>query len=273
MRKILFGFCLFAFMFSYSQGIKFTYDYKLKLGDSITSQNVELYNENGNSYFYSVAKYKTDSILNDREKKMESSGIKMNFKNLPNDEIVYFLKKQNSLGQVDFFSNEFETNLKYSEENKFDWTLDNDEEKEILNYSVKKATINKYGKTFIAWYCPDIPINDGPYKFYGLPGLIFEIYDVKFNHHFKLIGIEKVEVDTSLLFRKQKFIEVDKKEYFEFRNQYKKDPFQKIKSLIASTGISEVTGSSGNTINMTKIIAEREKKVIEKYKKDNQIEQ
>ncbi|NRS93908.1 GLPGLI family protein [Frigoriflavimonas asaccharolytica] len=273
MRKILLGINLFVFMFSYSQGIKFTYDYKLKLGDSITSQNVELYNENGKSYFYSDAKYKTDSILNDREKKMELTGNKMNFKNLPNDELVYFLEKQNSTGQVDFFSNEFEKNLKYSEENKFDWILDDDGGKKILNYTVKKATIKKYGKTFIAWYCPDIPINDGPYKFYGLPGLIFEIYDIKFNHHFTLIGIEKGNIDINLLFRKQKFIEVDKKKYSDFRNQYKKDPFQKIKSLIASTGISEVIGSSGNNINMTKIIAEREKKVIEKYKKDNQIEQ
>lgn len=145
-------------------------------------------------------------------------------------------------------------------------------QKKYLNYTLKKATINKYGKDFIAWYCPEIPINDGPYKFYGLPGLIFEIYDTNNNHHFTLNSIQKSSVDTNLLFRKQKFIVVTKDKYLSFRDQFKKDPFQKMKSLISSTGINEIQGKNGNTINMSKIIAEREKKVIAKYKLDNQIE-
>jgi len=45
-----------------------------------------------------------------------------------------------------------------------------------------------------------------------------------------------------------------------------------MKSLIASTGINEIQSKNGNTINMSKVLAEREKKVIAKYKLDNQIE-
>ena len=272
MKKILLILLSFISTYLFSQNLKVTYDYKLKLGDSIVAQNVTLYNEGGISYFFSNAKYETDSILSAREKREVETGQRMSFKNLPNDEVVYFLKKKNSDGSINFYSNEFEQNLEYDEHNNFDWKLVNSETKKNLNYTLKKATINKYGKDFIAWYCPEIPINDGPYKFYGLPGLIFEIYDTNNNHHFTLNSIQKSSVDTNLLFRKQKFIVVTKDKYLSFRDQFKKDPFQKMKSLISSTGINEIQGKNGNTINMSKIIAEREKKVIAKYKLDNQIE-
>jgi GLPGLI family protein len=51
------------------------------------------------------------------------------------------------------------------------WTIANDE-KEILGFTCKKAT-NKSG--YVAWFCPDIPVDDGPAGYFGLPGLILEI--------------------------------------------------------------------------------------------------
>jgi GLPGLI family protein len=32
-------------------------------------------------------------------------------------------------------------------------------------------------KTITAWYCPEIPVNQGPDKYWGLPGLILEVND------------------------------------------------------------------------------------------------
>jgi GLPGLI family protein len=54
----------------------------------------------------------------------------------------------------------------------FEWVL-LDEEKVVNNFKCHKAT-DKTGCT-TAWYCLDIPINDGPYIFWGLPGLIIEL--------------------------------------------------------------------------------------------------
>jgi GLPGLI family protein len=45
-------------------------------------------------------------------------------------------------------------------------------EKKVGNYSCKKAVNDK---NVTVWYCPDIPINDGPYLHQGLPGLILEV--------------------------------------------------------------------------------------------------
>lgn len=52
----------------------------------------------------------------------------------------------------------------------FNWELSN-EEQIIAGYSCKKAVS---GVT-TAWYCEGIPVNDGPYIFWGLPGLILKI--------------------------------------------------------------------------------------------------
>jgi Protein of unknown function (Porph_ging). len=54
----------------------------------------------------------------------------------------------------------------------FNWVLSN-EEKLINNFKCKKA-VDKTGNA-TAWYCPSIPISDGPYIFGGLPGLIIEL--------------------------------------------------------------------------------------------------
>lgn len=72
------------------------------------------------------------------------------------------------------------------------WNLTEDS-KEFLGYTVQKATTYFAGRSYIAWFTLEIPLNDGPYVFYGLPGLIVELYDEKKHYHFKMQSIEKLE--------------------------------------------------------------------------------
>lgn len=68
-----------------------------------------------------------------------------------------------------------------------------DSTKTILNYSSQMATCDFRGRTWTAWFAPDIPISDGPWKFGGLPGLIMEVYDRGSQYHFTVVGLQKVE--------------------------------------------------------------------------------
>jgi GLPGLI family protein len=61
------------------------------------------------------------------------------------------------------------------------------ETKSENEYTLQKATGNFGGRKWIAWFNKDIPFNEGPYKFSGLPGLIFEIMDDKQNFIYKLV--------------------------------------------------------------------------------------
>lgn len=73
------------------------------------------------------------------------------------------------------------------------WKLSEDKDK-IGQLDVNKASTYFAGRKWYAWYAPDIPINDGPYKFQGLPGLIVKIEDNSKTHKYELIEIKKTGV-------------------------------------------------------------------------------
>lgn len=65
------------------------------------------------------------------------------------------------------------------------WNLQ-EETKEINGYHCKKATVNLRGRDWEVWYTPDIPMYYGPWKFYGLPGLIVAAYESSGKFWFQL---------------------------------------------------------------------------------------
>ena len=86
------------------------------------------------------------------------------------------------------------------------WKLSKDiDTKKIDMFICNKATLNFRGRNYIAWYTPYIPLSFGPWKFYGLPGLILELYDTENNYHWtatKIIYPSKEEFDMEV-FEKQ----------------------------------------------------------------------
>ena len=55
--------------------------------------------------------------------------------------------------------------------------------------SCVKAECHFRGRDWTAWFAPDIPVNDGPWKFHGLPGLIIYIADSDKAHVFSLLDL------------------------------------------------------------------------------------
>jgi len=80
--------------------------------------------------------------------------------------------------------------VSYDEPNNLNWKLVN-EFKKIGNANCQKAVTTKYGRNWIAYFNPKIPLNFGPYKFNNLPGLIVELYDENYNFHYKLYSFKK----------------------------------------------------------------------------------
>lgn len=76
----------------------------------------------------------------------------------------------------------------------------------IYDYSCQKAVTNFRGRTWIVWFTSSLPVSEGPWKLYGLPGLILKANDVAGDFSFHCIGIQKGE-RTVLKRPKGKFIE------------------------------------------------------------------
>ena len=68
------------------------------------------------------------------------------------------------------------------------WKLENGE-KPIANLSCRKATGKYKGRSYTAWYAPDLPFSYGPWKFGDLPGVIMEIVDSRNEVKFEAIDI------------------------------------------------------------------------------------
>lgn len=110
-----------------------------------------------------------------------------------NESFFYSLKSDNSfnaeiykkLNRKEFLKYEkivdFPFRIKYQLDMS-NWKL-HSEKKVILEKKCSKATVAFGGREWVAWYTTELPFNDGPYKFYNLPGLILEIHSVDNQFH------------------------------------------------------------------------------------------
>ena len=64
------------------------------------------------------------------------------------------------------------------------------EMQEILGYTCQKATCHFRGRDYVAWFAPDIPVRQGPWKLGGLPGLILKAHDTDSLYTFEAVKIE-----------------------------------------------------------------------------------
>lgn len=132
------------------------------------------------SHFYSMINYR-NTVLMDSVKKSggtmqdymdiittrKSSGAAQTyhvFKNLPTGKITYTDK----FGKEGFKSTASKNGVR--------WNLLRGDTL-IAGHSCRLATANFLGRTWRVWYTTDIPTNDGPWKLYGLPGLILDAKD------------------------------------------------------------------------------------------------
>jgi len=67
--------------------------------------------------------------------------------------------------------------------------------KEIMGYHCKSATATFRGREYVVFYTEQIPVSEGPWKLFGLPGLILEVYTVDGEYVFKA---NKVTINYSV---------------------------------------------------------------------------
>lgn len=97
---------------------------------------------------------------------------------------------------------------------KLEWSLDFKETKLIGDFVCKKATTKFRGREYEVWYNPNIKTSFGPWKLNGVPGLIFEAYDLTKSFIWQIISFEtpsnnKIEVPY------KKFVSISIIDYLE----------------------------------------------------------
>lgn len=120
------------------------------------------------------------------------------------------------------------TDWKYEEDwEKPEWEI-GDSTKTILGYECVEATADYRGRRWTAWFSPEIPVQDGPWKLCGLPGLILEAYDTGKVYHYIAEGITQSGIgDVGFLtFREKRGVrKVDRDKYYNEWWKYKHSNF------------------------------------------------
>lgn len=81
-----------------------------------------------------------------------------------------------------------------------EWYIVEDSTRMILDYQCIMATADYHGRKWTVWFTPEIPLQDGPWKLCGLPGLIMEASEPSGQHSFSVSGIETVSQPIYPLF-------------------------------------------------------------------------
>lgn len=264
MKKIISIITLVLFKVCLSQSTNYIYEYS-RIPDS-TQQNkivkelMVLTISNNKSEFYSVNQFKNDSII----EVSISKGFPAPPQSVTNKNIR--ILKEIPSNKINFLTSISSTSYNVSQILNLNWKIEN-EKKEILNYSVQKAVTNYGGRKWIAWFSSDIPIQDGPYKFYNLPGLILKIEDSNQNHIFEIKAIQKTS--KNFIYPQNKNISETNISYLQYEKIYKKYRKEPIADIIDR--VNDATDSNGNIIPKSQIIREVEASVLKIIKKDNNL--
>lgn len=275
MNKKVFVFLFFGVInFLSAQNQRFMYEYKL-VSDSTNREDVktEIMNLDTTpkgSKFYSYTSYKSDSLMRvDLEKQLKSTGS-INIRTDQRKGIVrYTVAKNYTNGNIDFRTRIGMDAFRVAEERKIIWKIYPNKQK-IGNWETQKATTEFAGRKWTAWFCSDIPIQDGPYKFSGLPGLIIKLEDDSQSHLFNLMAIKNLGTlePEIYAFEISKEIPLKSAEYKKLLLEHRKDP---------AKGMRQINMDNGVVINMTnspennKFMKEREERLKEQIKKDNNL--
>lgn len=160
--------------------------------------------------------------------------------------------------------------LKLSSKNTQNWKLTN-EKKKIKDLNMQKATTNWGGRNWTAWFTTDIPFQEGPYKFHGLPGLITELYDDKNNYKFELVKTQKITNPKGNMYIDYMLgnsIAVDETKYKDSKLKYYDSPVNYLRNATQQTRSNEEFFLNDGTKvgqNNSREINERLKEKIRKY--------
>jgi GLPGLI family protein len=125
------------------------------------------------------------------------------------------------------------------------WKIQPGNTEQVFGYKAEKAVCEFGGRTWTAWFTPDIPIMDGPYKFYGLPGLILKIQDSREDYIFEIKGLTKEENDIGKRnFGSQQSVKLSPKQWASFWEGYKKLPASILENLNTSQTTYVINGKN-----------------------------
>ena len=131
-----------------------------------------------------------------------------------------------------------------------DWQIIPDSTSDIIGYHCQLAKATFKGRTWYAWYAEDIPMQEGPWKLCGLPGLILKAYDENKEFVFTGIGMSTLTTASPITISKTKREEISQRDLRSAKEKF--TPGMVMESLNIKN--VKIQDEKGNPIDMKKFM-------------------
>lgn len=180
-----------------------------------------------------------------------------NYDDIPRaDGVYYVVKSRDSLryyetvGMDKLFSEEPVSDM--------EWEI-GDSTKMVLGYECVKATTDFHGRKWKAWFATEIPIQNGPWKFSGLPGLIMEAESDDGMYLFTATGIEQTSKPIGQVYLADSYEKVSRTDLLKAKRAFCDNPVGNISAQFGGNVKVLQVDDDGNTVdNNERLFAPRD---------------
>lgn len=210
----------------FAQVNRFVYQVTMKSDannkDDIKVENAYLDISSDKSMFYSEKRIKRDSIMKQAFQSGGARSFNRDQMESLRSNINYTIEKDKKDQKIIFKDRIGRDNYSYEEDRPIDWKIST-ETRKIGDYKVQKAETDFGGRKWVAWFTTDLPYQDGPYKFTGLPGLIIKVEDATGDYSFDLMKNFKLDQLPEMT-QFGSTIKVKRPAYIKQLEKYQSDP-------------------------------------------------
>ena len=206
-----------------------------RAGNAIT-HNMTLLADNAKSKFYNKAGEYVDSL------RSTPSGIKQyadmaaaymsagKLASLPQKTVYLYIVKDIANAETTVFDgieSIEEYKFKYSEPlESQNWQIVSDTTLNLIGYDCIMAKTSWRGRVWTAWFTPEIPVSNGPWKLHGLPGMILKAEDSTGQHHFTATGLRQTSSPIIIMLGNYTYESVSRLEMLRTLRKYDEYPIE-----------------------------------------------
>lgn len=169
-----------------------------------------------------------------------------NMDKIPRKDGSYYVVKSISNNTLRYYDSAGIDKYVY-EETPEEWTWEiSDSTKSILGYECVKATTDFHGRKWIAWFSPEIPVSNGPWKLGGLPGVILVASTDDDKYSFVATGIQQTTKAIVPVYLADEYEKTDRKSFLKAKRAFLDNPLGSLNAQMG--GDITISGNSGEPI-------------------------
>lgn len=131
------------------------------------------------------------------------------------------------------------------------WTV-SDSIKTVLGYECVEASTGFHGRRWRVWFAPEIPVQNGPWKFDGLPGLILEAESEDGQYRFVANGLQQTDKVIIPVYLADEYEKTTRMDFLKAKRSFMDNPLGEINSRFGGEAtVVSTQDENGNVISGT----------------------